>query len=253
MRSPLAHPSHPILSKDYLCRLLPSQARVDFLLSHACECEIMVATHTHNEVRAHIPHPLVYNFWDCIQRDKDKIYNVLLDDTLRFDKEEFTMVQETWHEWKSAYSRAALFFLLTAVSSEGMPSRGSLQTQGLTALTYSRLRLFKKPFNLSFLHTPESLFEKIVSIDTDVLVINGGEFRYNLFDYGKPHSQEEYLINHQGLYEQWDDLPLNTFLLYKFDPELLERYTNAEIIMINKYGSRTKWQNECKELIIAKR
>tara|TARA_R100000988_G_C3979896_1_gene156344 strand:- start:28 stop:726 length:699 start_codon:yes stop_codon:yes gene_type:complete len=232
---------------------LPQQGKVDFLLSHDCDYELSIAAHTHNIVTAHVVHPLVYNFWQCLETDKTKVYDILLDEAFRFDKDEFTFMQETWNSWESTHAQAALFFLLTAASSVGRPSRGTLHPTNINALTFSRLKLFKKPTNLTFYYNEERLLEKISQIDTDALVIHGGDYRYNLFDYGKPHAPEEYIINHQRLHEEWSNMPSNTFLLYNYDEKLMEKYPLSDITMINKYGSPTKWRNECKEIIIAKR
>lgn len=253
MRSPLAHPNYPNHSKNHLKKLLPTQGKVDFLLSHDCDYELTIAAHTHNEVMAHIAHPLVYNFWNCLLTDRDKIYQILIGESMRFNKEEFIHMQETWNSWNSPYSKAALFFLLTAASSVGRPSKGELNENNINAMTFSRLRLFKKPGNLTLNYNEEKVIQKIKSINTDALVIHCGDYSHNLLDYGKPAAPEEYTINHRSLYENWHSMPPNTFLLYKYDPELLEKYPLKDITLINKYGHPTKWKNECKEIIIAKR
>ena len=122
MRSPLSHPSRPYHSRQQICKILPNQGKVECALRYDCELELYIASHTYNDVSVRITHPHVYNFWNCLIEDKQRVYDILLSDWFKFGKQDFHMLQKDWSTWTDPFHRAALFFILSAASSNA-PSR----------------------------------------------------------------------------------------------------------------------------------
>ena len=252
MRSPLSHPSRPYHSRQQICKILPNQGKVEFALSYDCELELYIASHTYNDVSVRINNQHVYNFWNFLIEDKQRVYDILLSDWFKFGKQDFHMLQKDWSTWTDPFHRAALFFILSAASSKGIPSAGKLDLSNMHALTYSRLKLFKRPANLELI-LDDGDIHSLQKSDADAVVILGGDYHYNTLEYGLPQGAESVMIKHDHIYSNWDGFSDNTYLLYNYHPELMTKYQHSHITMIDKYGLSTKWQNECKELIIAKR
>jgi hypothetical protein len=205
-------------------------------------------------VVARTTNQLVYEFWECVIEDSDRIHQILTSDVLKFkDARMFEALQETWPTFQDPFVRSSLFFLLNRCSDTGFPSYGNLDISSFNPLSLSYLKRFKAPPNFHIKLIPEEGIEKRLRSSTqDYLVVAPGAYKFNLFEHGAPKSYEETILNHDELYTA---LSSNTeqkwALVYNYHSRLSKLYQNYNQIMVNKYGAITKEKNECEEIIIA--
>jgi len=227
---------------------------VDSFLFFAGDVEFAL-TDYERFVVARTSNQLVYEFWECVGADPERLYQILTSKVLKFKEHRmFEALQETWPTFPDPFVRSSLFFLLNRCSSTGFPSYGTLDMSGFNPLSLSYLKRFKTPSNFHLELTPAEGIKKSLQRAThDYLVVAPGTYKFNLFEHGSPKAFEETILNHDELYtaltqradeQKWA-------LVYNYHSRLFELYKDYNQIMVNKYGARTKKKDECEEIIIA--
>ena len=251
MVSPLKNKIYPQKAISQLKKIIPENSRVHTMWLYSGDLELAFSNEE-RQVVAYTPQSEVLNFWVTLTEVPRDLYEILLSEPFRFVLDDFNRLQDSWHRWPSATSRAALFFVLSTASEMGLVSRGALETTYLNAVSYSRVMTFKKPETLEF-RLLEGHPLDIEKEAEDYMILSAGNYDYNRFDYGKAVGPEEAVINHKEIRERWEGLSPHTLLVYNYHPDLLGLYDDSLITMISEYGKPTKHESLCKELIIAKR
>jgi len=205
-------------------------------------------------VVAHTNKYVIYEFWKCAMEEPQRIAKIAED---MFSKMEgkwdsFRLFQENWPKYKNPYMRSALFFLLNRCSESGFISMGKLSDERYNPISLSYLN----NFNVDNFHIvwdkEENFHETFSSIEnTDYLLFPIGKFNYNLFEYGKNKGYEMTTIYHKKIHESLQEIKDKWVVLYKQHPHVFAMYKDYNIIMIDKYGRRTKEKENCEELVIA--
>lgn len=250
MISPLKNKIYPRRAIGELKNRILSDSRTHTMWLYSGDLELALSAGG-NQVTAHTPQPEVLNFWSQLSQVPTELYETLLSDSFRFQWQDYNLLQKTWHTWPSDRSRAALFFVLNLASKMGLPSRGTLDTTYLNAVSYSRILAFKKPLTLDF-QLIETNPLSFAAETEDYIILNAGNYHYNHFDYGKAIGPEEVVIDHREIRARWAELSPRAILLYNYHPDLLALYKDSTIIMINEHGKPTHHEDMCKELIIDK-
>ena len=248
MRSPLRDPNPAQKGLATIKELIPEESFVhSFFLSFGT-IEIPLATHNRTVI-SHTSCAPIYNFWHCVLQNPERIASFVDDLFPPHSEKEFYLLQEQWTEAKDPFLRAALFYLLNRCSEGGTISFGQMNTDNFTFASLSRLKNFKV-LNFGALHDEASFdtaFEKVNN--SDYILLPAGEF--DISRQRKNLAPEQFFIPHQKLSDLLLREEKKWVIVYNFHPAVMQLYKDKNIIMINKFGTRTDNQKTCKELVIA--
>ena len=122
-KSPLRHPTHKNLSLGRIKELIPSGNSVDTYNFYDGQMEINLASYD-RRIYAYTTSYYVYEFWKCVENDRDEVYHKVTSDYYKFDATAFPLLQDTWYTQRIPHVRAALFYILSLCSSSGRASSG---------------------------------------------------------------------------------------------------------------------------------
>jgi site-specific DNA-adenine methylase len=253
MKSPIKDKAREFRCLGALKKKIPPGTVVHSFLLYGGSLEFNLAE-DRRFVCAHANRQTVYDFWECMLQDPQRIYEIVTGGALQMGGDDmFHLLQESWSTYADPYLRSSLFFVLNRCSPEGTISAGKLDTKNFHPIALSYLQNFKVPnFHLR-LHEDNDTFERLPrSTGADYLLFPVGNFTFNLFDTGKSRGQETTLVHHRKLAKQLREIKEQKWVvIYKTHPELFKLYQGSNITMLNEYGRPTTNNNQCAEMLIA--
>lgn len=248
MRSPLQINSSKALNE--LIKLLPKGSKISSFFLHDGTLEVGLAS-SDRLVVAHTNKFAIYEFWKLIKLNPEIIASMVDFINKKITIPELYILQDNWHQYKDELERAAFFFMLSRYSDTGYASHGNLDKKRLNALHIRKLNKFNCNSLYILFDRCDDLTETFVTAkDTDFILLPMGDFSYNLFDHGKNIGPDMYLLDHKKIKKEITDMNKNWVMVYNTHPALFKIYEKYNIIMIDKYGNKTKQKNACKEIII---
>ena len=205
-------------------------------------------------VCAYANRQVVYDFWQCLIEDPQRVYEIVTGGALQLGGENmFHLLQESWSTYSDPYLRSSLFFVLNRCSTDGTVSAGELNTKNFNPLALSYLQNFKVPnFHLRLCADSDTFDRLPTTSGADYLLFPVGDFNFNLFDAGKSRGYETTLVHHRKLSTQLCELKDQKWVvIYKAHPELFKLYQGFNIAMLNAFGRPTTQKDQCVEMIIA--
>ena len=207
-------------------------------------------------VIAHTNNYTISEFWACARFDPSRLIKII--EHLSNVKEHrilYTM-QEAWPTYKDPFVRSAMFFLLNRCSTRGKISSGDLDIGQYSPLSLNRMRNLKNLKHFHLIRTQDENFLKGTEsgpseVSLDYLLIPAGRFNYNLFEDGKPVSNEDTRVDHREIEAFFKNQEKKCIVVYKKHEALFKNYKEQNIIMIDRRGNRTKNKEQCEDLIIA--
>jgi len=250
VRTPLREPT-PTNSLQYLKSIFPKNSVVDTFLFFGGTLEFALAQSDHI-VRTHTNRYVIYEFWHCIREDPERVIQLINHFHERRHEVTTQLLQERWWSLKDQYVRAAMFFLLSAYSSNAQPSSGKLNFQNFNPVMLNRLRTCSfENLRINF-YTDEDFLSGIDYLEGgEFLVLPIGKYSYNLFEDGKSYGPEETVISHVETKLKIDQYDGKAIVIYKPHKEVFKLYENYNITMLDKYGRQCEQYRTCEELIIA--
>jgi len=245
------------LDRDFQCSLvlkdmIPKGSIVNSFLFFAGNIEFNLASSS-RFICAHTSKYVIYEFWDCLMEDCQKVYDIVTCDSFKFrDENIFNVLQENWPKYRDPYVRASLFFLLNRCSATGMISSGKLDQKNFNPIALSHLKRFN-PSNFHLMYDKnQNISQAIDNVkETDYLLFPMGTFQYNFLNHGKSKGYETESVDHRDLKSKLKNENRKWLLIYNFHPHLFKSYKEHNITMIDKYGRRTLQRDACKEVIVA--
>ncbi len=252
IKSPLKNTTTLNKSLNRLLEEIPVGSVVDSFLLYSGEMEIAMASNN-RFVCAHTNKYAIYEFWHSLGADPRRMYNMITSDKFKFREEMYEILQEKWVEYKDPIVRSSLFFILNQMSETGTVSSGKLIPKSFNPIALSNLREYQTMDTLHIvLDKPDSFTDSINSkLDGDHILVNAGNFSYNLFEHGKSQSYDTTSVNHRKLKHTMQTIGRNMLLVYNYDKRLPAFYKQHRQILIDKYGRETKTQEAAQEIIVA--
>jgi len=253
LKTPLHHKLRKTKSLSQILKMIPEGSVVDSHMLFDGDIELSLAEYQ-RFVCARTTQYVVYEFWDCLLKDANRIYNIVDNEYFKFNEKVFEHLQENWAKEQGEYIRSALFFMLNRCSSTGDISFGELSLENYNRMALGNLKTFKSPENFHLIFDNCSFIESICSeSDADYSIVNIGNFSHDLFIDGKSYGLEETKFRHSELKECVLSSNKKIALIYK-NSESLKRFysdTNLPTYHINKYGKIEQNFKNCTEVIIA--
>ena len=252
MKSPIKDLDRNFQCLSVLKDMIPKGSIVNSFLFFAGAIEFNLAANS-RFVCAHTNKYVIYEFWDCLLHDHQRVYDIVTCESFNFrDENIFNVLQESWPKYRDPYVRASLFFLLNRCSATGKISSGKLDQKNFNPIALSHLKRFK-PLNFHLIHdNGQDISTAIDNVkETDYLLFPIGAFRYDFLNHSKSQGYETELVDHRALRAKLKNESRKWLLVYNFHPELIKLYKGYNMIMVDRYGRRTLQHVACKEIIIA--
>ena len=252
MKSPIKENINKFKALATLKELIPKGSVIDSYLLFSGDLEFRLAE-AERFIVGHTNKYVVYEFWKCALEDPQKIEGLAQHLYPIGDADAFHTFQAEWPTYKDCYARSALFFLLNRCSASGWISAGKFDDENLNPIAFSHLKKFNpKNFFLTF-DEVDTLTDSLSrrTSQADYLLFPIGHFNYNLLEYGRNTGLEMTRVYHKRLYEALSEREDKWIVLYKYHRQVESLYKNHNLIMIDKYGRKTKDKDTCEELVIA--
>ena len=251
MKTPIKHTKSETKALAQILKKIPEGSIIDSFLFFSGQFEFSLADYN-RFVCAHTTKYVIHEFWHCMFEDSESIYNIINSDSFKFDQRVFETLQENWAKYEEQYIRSALFFLLNRCSETGDISSGAMNVENFNKSALADLKTFKPAKNFHLSYDKCDLIESMrFKSHGDYIIINAGNFTYNLFDDGKTVALEETVINHMDLKEFLHHTKKKFILVYKHHNKIPQHYEGFNIEFINKFGKPVENSDSCKEIIIA--
>tara|TARA_Y100000296_G_C5122606_1_gene231205 strand:+ start:54 stop:812 length:759 start_codon:yes stop_codon:yes gene_type:complete len=250
MKSPIRS-SIEFKSGNELKKLIPPDSTISSFFLYSGNLELSLAQ-TSRTIIAHTNKYVIYEFWQALKENKNKIVAAVENFYPQIDPMLFHYLQETWPQFGDPYTRSAFFFILNRCSAQGDVSTGKLDKRNYNSLAVNYLRNFEGANFFPVLDKEENPLEAISTAkQADFILFPVGNFSFNLFEYGKSRGYEMTSINHKELSERIAQLDKKWAIIYRPHPKLFEMYKDYNIRMIDKYGRKCGKTDNCEELLIA--
>lgn len=251
-KSPLRHPTHKNLSLGRIKELVPVGHSVDTYNFYDGQLEINLASHD-RRVYSYTTSYYVYEFWKCLENDRDEVYHKVTSDYYKFDALVFPLLQDTWYTYRIPNVRAALFYILSLCSSSGRASSGDIDYENFHSLALQYLKTYKKPPNLEIFHRHAENIESAIdpNSNADFLLFPNLKFSYNLFDEGKSRAWEETAVNHRTLRHTLSEITEHKWILtYMYHPALSSFFQSYNTTLIGEFGNVVNDAMCAREMVI---
>jgi site-specific DNA-adenine methylase len=252
VKSPIKDFTRKHKSHEVLRELIPRGSVVDSFLFYGGDMEFSLAAYD-RFVCAHTNNQPVYQLWECMLKDPERIFKILTSDVFKFENDNmFEILQEHWPTYEDPYVRASLFFLLNRCSAMGLASAGELDLRHFNARALMQLKSFKTPeaFHIQWDNDSDFLNTLSQIQNPDYLLIAPGSFGLNLFEHGKSIAHEQTAVHHRKLHTCLKNLDRKWVVVYNYHSAVAPLYEGYEPIMVNKYAQRTTEVEACEEIII---
>ena len=249
MKSPIKDTRFLNKSISYFKKIIPKDSTVNTFGIFSGIPEISLSS-SGITVNAFTSKTVIYQFWYCLFENKQRLYNILTDDSFRFNGDrDYKLLQRTLPSCEDAYMRSSLFFMLNRCSQSGQISCGEFDPDGYTSLALRNLMMFRKPelFNIFFYKENHKAMK-----DADYLLFHSLNFSYNLTNLGSINSYDGYNFNSRKLRTLMEsESDKKIIMSYRYHPALAKFYKDYQLKMINKYGNQTSITDECVEVVVA--
>ncbi len=196
---------------------------------------------------AYTEYRLLYDFWQCIQMDPGKLYQMASSFYPVREQKLFSMLQKKVYQPDDEFLRSALFYVLNHCSEQGSTTGGRLDpgTPHFNEMRLNQLASFEaQPFTLE-------LESYTTALDAgNYLVCAMPEYiKSNLA--AAVVIPERPQLNHKKFAKMIKsrDVP-GWILLYKYNKELLELYSGSEILMFTEAYRPTSNPDRAEEVLI---
>jgi hypothetical protein len=253
MNSPIKDSAHDFKSLSALKEKIPEGSVVYSYLLYGGKLECGLAE-ANRVVCAHTTRYAVYEFWNCILEDPQRIYEIVNAVAPQLGSPSmFPLLQESWPTYADPYMRAALFFILNRCSAEGKISTGTMNMKNFNPLTLNRLKNFKiNNLYLGEITENEIFSGRDLEKEADYILLPLGTYGYNMFDIGKSRASEDTIVKHEKVAQRLQKLQSQKWVaIYNNHPEIFPLYNESNIMMIDKQGHLTSDQEKCQEVLIA--
>lgn len=235
-----------------LLDMIPSGSVVDSYAFYGGKIEFDIASNNIFVNACTVSKP-VYFFWQCLRHDPERLYEMISATAPRFNHaEEFTTLQEIWHQHESPFIVASMFFILNRCSENGLVSCGELVPENYTPLALSRLKKFAFPEHFYLTHSNTNPVDRIIQeTDADYILLPAGKFSYNLFEYGKNIGIENTPLNHRHVAHAMSKSNHKVVAIYNYHNALSGAFKDAQLTMIDRHGRVTDSRDKAEEVIVA--
>jgi hypothetical protein len=231
--------------------MIAPKSTISSFFLYAAHLELALSTAGHTVV-AHTNKRAIYEFWATALKEASLIAYTAKNVFPTLISSQFSLLQETWTDFKYPEDRAAMFFILNRCSESGWVSSGTVDKNNFNPISLSHLNTFQAERFYPFLDNTEDPLEGLASATaTDYILLPVGQFGLNLFEYGKNKGPEMACVNHRQVARRIKEIERKWIILYKTHPALFNTYGDYNITMIDAYGRPTNEKARCEELIIA--
>tara|TARA_R110001583_G_scaffold58794_1_gene175010 strand:- start:847 stop:1611 length:765 start_codon:yes stop_codon:yes gene_type:complete len=251
MRSPLKSQNESAICVNEINKLISLPSKINSFVFFTGDLEFRLAEYGHL-VNAHTINPYVYEFWEHVMMDPQRLYEIVTSRHFKFDgPEAFYQLQKSWAQEKGI-TRAAMFYVLNRCSDVGHISKGSLELEGFNYFSHRYLRELKFPPNFQLILDDDlSLEAQIDASDPDAYVLaHIGKFGYNLFEHGKLRGAEDTMINHRTLRDMMKTQDRRCLMIYKYHPHIEKFFTHFNLIFVDVHGIPANASENCEEIIV---
>lgn len=253
MKSPLKD-----ISADFtacysaLNQLIDKDATLESHLLYGGSLELALAN-SGRTLKAHTTQYVVYEFWQCLLQNPQRVYDILRSPFFNFDHHMIPIIQQAWHTYEDPFIRAAFFYALNRGSDKGLISSGEIKSDDFNKISNARLRRFKVDnFDVKWQREDNFLLSLEESLNSEsILLLPMGKFSYNFGDYGKNRGPETTLVRHAEVWERLSQERHPWVMLYKCHPRLKSLYDTHRVIKIDRYGRTASNVESTSEVIIA--
>ncbi len=245
-KSPLTYPNDKPRVASLVASLIPNDVKkVTFPFLGGGSLELAMA-HRGYGVSACTDFRLLYDFWDCLKRDPEKLYKM----ANRFypiqDSKIFYMLQNKVYQPHDEFLRSALFYVLTLCAENSYATSGRLEvgTPRFNPLRLMQLSKFESEnFTVkydNYKDTIEKSNDMLVCVPPPYIV---GNFSKAVMIPENPqidHGQFASLIKQNK----------NWLILYNYHENLHDLYPNNKMIMMDSSNRATTKKEEAVEVII---
>jgi len=233
-----------------LKKLIPEGSAISSFFLYDGALEMGLAKYNRTVV-AHTNKQTVFEFWQGLKLHHRYLASIVEFMFERLTIPELEILQDNWYEYNDHVERAAFFYILNRCSNTGYASHGNLNKEQLKPAHINSLRRFENKNFYPFFDNVKDPIEGIATAkDTEYLLFPVGKFSHNFFDYGKNVGHDMVLIDHKNLKQNLENIDKNWIVIYNFSPYILKSYKDYNIVMIDKYGNKTKNMDRCHEIII---
>ena len=248
MKSPLKD-RYSFKSAKVLKEIFPEKSVIESYLLYSAELELALAS-ANRLVIAHTNKYPVYEFWWMAKNRSHQIGSMAESIIGRMPEDMLYNFQENWHQQRDPVYRSALFYILNRCSSLACASSGEIDKSELTALSISRLKQFEANNFYVVLDKLEQVYTTInTEINSDFKFFPVGHYGQNLLDVGARGAVDMPHINHRRLLQKLEKAQYKWVVLYKHHQKLFDKLKHYNIIMIDKYGNRTRTLDNCEDII----
>ena len=249
MKSPLAD-KNSVVSDKVLKELLPTKSVIESFYLYSGTMEVSLAL-SDRLIVAHTNKYPTYEFWWMAKNRGHQVASMVENIFDEIPEKMLYTFQENWFKQRDPVYRAALFYILNRCSSMSEVSRGEIDKNRLNRFLVSR---FKK-INLDNFHILLDKFEGnrlniANNIDSDYKFFPIGNYDLRLLESRDHGSAEIASVPHFDLHKSLSLASYKWVVLYKYHKNLIKKYDNYNIIMVDKYGNRTLQQDNCEDVIV---
>tara|TARA_B000000557_G_scaffold258177_1_gene252287 strand:+ start:5808 stop:6494 length:687 start_codon:yes stop_codon:yes gene_type:complete len=189
---------------------------------------------------------LLYDFWDCVKRDPEKVYQMAMGFYPLQDPKLFYMLQKKVYEPHDEFLRSALFYVLTLCADGQSATSGTIEagTPRFNHLRLMQLSKFESPnFKVQLKQYSEVLensIEYLVCVPPPYIV---GNFVNAVTIPERPQ------IDHEEYADQMSEID-NWIILYNYHKNLRDLYPDNEIVLLDSASRPTNDEHAAKEVVI---
>ena len=246
-KSPLTYPNDKPRVASLVASLIPNDVeKVTFPFLGGGSLELAMANRGYR-VNAFTDFRLLYDFWNCVERDPERVYLMAKGFHPIQDSKIFYMLQKKVYQPHDEFVRSALFYVLTLCATDGFATSGRLES-GTPRFSPLRLMQLSK-FECDNLTVGYQNYEKTIEECSEGYTVCVPP-PYIVGNFSKAVTIPEMpQIDHNrfaSLMKQKE----NWAILYNYHKNLLKLYPDNEIIMLDSASRPTTNEEAAVEVII---
>jgi len=245
-KSPLTYPNDKPRATGLVASLLPNDTkRVAFPFLGGASVELGLASRGY-DVTGYTDFRLLYDFWDCIQRDPEKMYQMAMRFHPMPDPKLFYMLQKKVYQPHDEFLRSALFYVLTLCADGSCATSGEIES-GTPRFSPLRLMQLSK-FQCENFKVRYKGYEEVISKTKDFMVCIPPPYLTSNFSRAVtiPEKPQIDHVRYASLMQEKN----NWIILYNYHEKLRKLYPDNEMVMLDSACRVTEDESAAEEVVI---
>ena len=245
-KSPLTYPNDKPRAASLVASLIPNDTESLFFPFLGGGSLELAMAHRGYQVKASTDFRLLYDFWNCIMRDPERVYMMANGFHPIQDSKIFYMLQKKVYQPHDEFLRSALFYVLTLCASASLATSGRLEP-GTPRFSPLRLMQLSK-FECENLVVEYENYHKAIAASDEYMVCVpppyiAGNFSKAVIIPENPQIDHNELAALMTEKKDW-------LVLYNYHENLRKLYPENEMILLDSASRPTTKHEDAVEVII---